>query len=156
MLWPAKPWGQWLGQAPLQSIHLVSGLGTTASLVKVVEMCRDGKQLCLVLRQAELSCTRVWTLPLCWGLLRSCALAPSPFPLHTLPELLPPAHLIFLPISGHSGAPSAAVGQEKGKTHNVQHPSPWLAGWIVPAASHAAFLSVGLTLSSLEQHLHLL
>lgn len=120
------------------------------------EMCSDGKLLCLVLRQAELSCTRVWTSPLCWGLLRSCVLAPSPFPLHTLPELLPPAHPISLPTCGHSGAPSAAVGQEKGKTHHVGHPSPWLAGWIMPAASHVAFLSVGLMLPSLELHLHLL
>lgn len=85
-------------------------------------MCSNGKVLCLVLRQAELSSTRVWTSPLCWGLLRSCALATSPFPLHTHPEVLPTADLIFLPTSGHSEASSTAVGQEKGKNKQCTTP----------------------------------
>lgn len=125
MLWPAKPWGQWLGQDPLQSIPLVSGLETTTPLVKTVE--RDVQQWETPLLGAETGRAQLYKsvdiTPLL-GLAQELCPGHQPFPLYTCPELLPPAHPIFLPTSGHSGAPSAAVGQEKGRTHHVRLHSP--------------------------------
>lgn len=110
-------------------------------------MCSNGKLFCLVLRRAAAQLyERVYLHPSAGVCSGAVPWPPALSPPHTS-QALASCSRCFPPSSGYQQLKS----QEKKESQEERHPSPSLAGWVLPAVSSAAFLSVELTLSSLQQ-----
>lgn len=136
MVWPAKLWGQHLGQDLLQSIHLVSCLEITILLIKIAKSCVQQWET-LPLGAETGSSSAVWQNvppPLCWGLLRSCVLTTSPLPSTHIPSSCLLLTQFPSPSSGYQQLKSLQCCCRPGQRRKPQYIMPFsLSGRMDPA-----------------------